>query len=132
MLFLRQKHGRRARILLYRVEVKKAFREGLVDPAGAATFGHIFSGHVVVNLSLQFGWRNSPGFRGLMVSALEHGHGHSMFQGVVVSPQGVAAVAHVKVAPPLGGFSCSAPERLPARSWLWRKHRERLLREVLR
>ena len=102
VLFLRQTHGSRARILLCRVDVKDAFRQVLVDPAGAPTFGYVFGDHVVVDLRLQFGWRNSPGFWGLMASALEHAHTHSTFQGADVSQQGAAAVAHVELSSPRG------------------------------
>ena len=102
VLFLRQTHGRSARIVLFRVDVKDAFRHVLVDPAGAPVFGYVTGGHVVVDLRLQFGWRNSPGFRGLMASALEHAHTHSTFQDAVVSPQGAAVAAHVRIAPPRG------------------------------
>jgi len=84
------------------VDVKDAFRQVLVDPAGASTFGYVFGNRVVVDLRLQFGWRNSPGFWGLMTSALEHAHTHTTFQGADVSRQGAAAVSHVEVSPPRG------------------------------
>ena len=61
VLFLRQTHGRSARIVLCRVDVKEAFRQVLVDPVGASVFGYVTGGRVVVDLRLQFGWRNSPG-----------------------------------------------------------------------
>ena len=109
VLFLRQAHGSRARILLCRVDVKDAFRRVLVDPAGARTFGYVFGDHVVVRLCLQFGWRNSPGFWGLMVSALEHAHTHSTFQGADVSQQGAAAVAPVELSPPRGLWVVAIP-----------------------
>ena len=53
------------------------FWQVLVDPAGAPTFGYVFGNHVVVDLRLQLGWRNSRGFWGLMASALKHAHTHS-------------------------------------------------------
>ena len=109
VLFLRQTHGRRVRIVLCRVDVEDAFRQVLVDPVGAPAFGYVTGGHVVVDLRLQFGWRNSPGFWGLMASALEHSHTHSTFLDAVVSPQGVAAVAHVKMSPPRGAPVASLP-----------------------
>ena len=59
-------------------------------------------GHVVVDLRLQLGWRNSPGFWALMAAALEHAHTHSTNQDAVVSPQGAAAVEHVELAPSRG------------------------------
>ena len=72
-------------------------------------FAYPMGGYVVVDLRLQFGWRKSPGFWGLMVSALEHAHTHSTFQDAAVSPQGAAAVEHVRLAPPRGGSVRSLP-----------------------
>ena len=74
-----------------------------MEPAGAPVFGYVAGGHVVVDLRLQFGWRNSPGFWGLVASALEHSHSRSTFHNADASRHGEAALAHVAVAPPLGG-----------------------------
>ena len=109
VLFLRQLHGPTARIVLCRVDVKDAYRQVLVDPVGAPGFGYAVGEYVVLNLRLQFGWRNSPGFWGLMASALEHSHTHSTFQDAAVSPQGAAAVEHVRLAPPRGSSVASLP-----------------------
>ena len=96
-------HGPTARIILSRIDVKDAFRQVLVDPVGAPVFGYAMGGYVVVDLRLHLGWRNSPGFWGLMASALEHVHTHPTFQDAAVSPRGAAAVEHVRLSPPLGG-----------------------------
>ena len=109
VMFLRQTLGSSARILLCRVDVDDVFRRVLVDPAGAPAFGYVFGDRAVVDLRLQFGWRNSPGFWGLMASALEHAHTHSTFQGTDVSPKGAAAVAHVGIFPPRGVPVISIP-----------------------
>ena len=85
VMVLRQTHGSNARILLCRMDVKDAFRQALVDPVGAPVFGYVVRDRVVVDLRLQFGWRNSPGFWGLMASPLDHAHTHSTFQGADVS-----------------------------------------------
>ena len=85
VVFLRQPHGSSAPILVCRVDVKSAFRQVLVDPAGAPVFGYVFGDRVVVDLREQFGWRNRPGFWVFMASALEHAHTHSTFQGADVS-----------------------------------------------
>ena len=82
------------------MDVKDAFRQVLVDPAGAPAFGYVFGDRVVVDLRLKFVWRNSPGFWGLMASVLEHAHTHSTFQGADFSQQEAAAVAHVRISPP--------------------------------
>ena len=102
-------HGPTARIVLCRVDVKDAFRQVLVDPVGAPVFGYAMDGYVVEDLRLQFGWRNSPVFWELIASALEHAHTHSTFQDAAVSPQGAAAVEHVRLAPPRGGSVRSLP-----------------------
>ena len=68
-----------------RVDAKDAFRQAPVDPAVAPAFGYVVGGRVVVDLRLQFTWGNSPGFWGLVSSALEHSHTHSTFQEAVVS-----------------------------------------------
>ena len=85
VMFWRQTHGSGARILFCHVDVKGAFRQVLVDPAGAPVFGYVFGDRGVVDLRLQFGWCNSPGFWGLMASALEHARTHCTFQGADVS-----------------------------------------------
>ena len=103
VLFLRQKHAPTARIVFCPVDVKYAFRQVFVGPVGAPVFGCAMGGYVVVDLRLQFGWRSSPGFWGLMASALEHAHTHSTFQDAAVSPLGAAAVEHVQLSPPRGG-----------------------------
>ena len=54
-LYFRQRHGSTARILLCRVDIKDAFRQVPVDPAGPPAVGYVVGGHVVVDLRLQFG-----------------------------------------------------------------------------
>ena len=39
-----------------------------------------------------------------MASGLDHAHIHSTLQDAAVSPQGAAAIEHVKLAPPRGGI----------------------------
>ena len=109
VLVLRQLHGPTARIILCCVDVKDAFRLVKVDPVGAPVLGYAMGEYVVVDLRLQFRWRSSPGFWGLMASALEHAHTHSTFQNVAVSPQGAAAVKHVRLAPPRGASVTPLP-----------------------
>ena len=109
VISLRQTHCSSARILLCRVDVKDAFRQLLVDPAGSPAFGYVCGDCVVVDLRLQFVWRNSPGFWEWMASALEHAHTHSTFQGADVFQKGAAAVAHVGIPPPREVPVVSAP-----------------------
>ena len=109
VMFLRQVHGSSARILLCRVDVRDAFPHVLLDPAGAPAFGYAFGDRVIVDLRLQFGWRNSPGFWGLMASALKHACTYFTFQGADIFQQGAAAVAHVGIYPPRGVPVVSIP-----------------------
>ena len=44
VLFLRQKHGPAARIVLCRFDVKDAFRQVFVDPVVASVFGYAMGG----------------------------------------------------------------------------------------
>ena len=60
VMFLKKTHGSSARMPLCRVDVKDVFQRVLADPAGAPAFGYVFCDRVVVDLRLQFGWRNSP------------------------------------------------------------------------
>ena len=94
-----QMHGPTARIVICRVNVQNDFRQVLVYPVGAAVLRYATGDLVVVDLCLQFRWRNSPGFGGQMVSALEHAHARSTFQNAPVSPPGAAAVDKVRLAP---------------------------------
>ena len=54
VLFLKKRRGPRALIVLSRVDVKDAFGQVLVDPAGAPVFGHTIGSQVVVDVRLQF------------------------------------------------------------------------------
>ena len=42
--------------MIQKIEVKSAFRQVGVDPAGVVNFKH-----VLVDLRTQFGWRGNPG-----------------------------------------------------------------------
>ena len=59
-LYLRHRLGRRARIVLRKMDVKDAFRQVPGEITRAHVFGYVFGGLVVVDRPLQFGWRNSP------------------------------------------------------------------------
>lgn len=107
-LFLRQKHGPTARIVLCRVDVKNDYRQGLVDPAGAVpVFGYTIGDYVVGVFFLQFRWCYNPRFWGLMASALEHAHTHSTVQDTAV---------FIKGRPP--SIACSSPRGGGVRSVL--------------
>lgn len=79
-----------------------AFRQVLVDPAGATASGYEVSDHVVVDLRLR------AEYWGLMASALEHTHTYSTFHAAVVSPQEAAAVSQNGT--PCQGVSFAIPK----------------------
>ena len=89
--------------------MKDVFVQVFFDPVGAPVFGYEMAENVVVDLRLKFVWRDSPRIWGLMTSAREHAHTHCKFQDAAVSPQGPAAVEHVRLAPPRGGSVRSLP-----------------------
>ena len=103
VLFMRKMHDPTAGIVLCRVDVKDVFGQVLVDSVGAPVFEYAMGEYVVVDLRMQSGWRNSPAFWGLMPSALGHAHTHASFKATAVSPQGAAAVEHVRLARPRRG-----------------------------
>ena len=100
-LGLRARYPRKT-ILLQKMDVKSAFRQIPVDPAGAPAFAYVVGEFLVVDLRLQFGWRGSPGWWGLVASAIEHVHRRTTRDTVRLTPSGVRAAAHVRVAPPTG------------------------------
>ena len=83
ILYLRQRHDVIARVMLCRIDVKDTFRQIPVDPLHAAKFGYVFDEYAVMDLFLQFRWRN-PGFWDLVVSFLEHAHNQKSLQAAVV------------------------------------------------
>lgn len=101
ILFLRQKFGPQARIVISKMDVAEAFRQVAVCWAGAPVFGYVFRDWVVVDRRLQFGWRNSPGFFCLFSSALQHSHSETSPRDAVVTKQGRDATQHVEVRSPM-------------------------------
>lgn len=97
IMYLRQRFGQCAHIVLSKVDVKDAFRQIRVEPAGAPAFGYRVEDTVLVDLRLQFGWRSSPGFWGLAAAALEHSHNHTSFRGARPTASGVKAAAGVSI-----------------------------------
>ena len=84
ILYLRQRLGVVARVVLCRIDVKDAVRQIPVDPLHDAKFGYAFDEYAVMDLFLQFGWRSSPGFLDVVVSSLEHAHDQKSLQDAVV------------------------------------------------
>ena len=125
ILYLRQRHGVVARVMLCRIDVKDAFHQIPVDPLHAAKIGYVFYEHALVDLFLQFEWRSSPGFAAkfshvfdeyaavdlflqfwwrsspsfweLAASSLEHAHNQTSFRDAVDLKHGRSVVGHVRM-----------------------------------
>ena len=98
VLGLRFKFGDRARILIQKMDVKNAFREIPVDPDGARVFGYVLGEFLFVDLRLQFGWRGSPGWWGVISAAMKHAQCNITRVSALFLPAGDRAVEHVTVA----------------------------------
>ena len=102
VLGLRVKFGDRARILIQKMDVKNAFRQIPVDPDGAAAFGYVLGRYLFVDLRLQFGWRGSPGWWGVISAAMQHAQCNTTRASASFSQAGDRAVEHVTIAPSTG------------------------------
>lgn len=91
------------RILLAKVDFKRAFRQVNVEVKQFPIFGYVFEDMVGVDRALQFGWTSSPSLWGVFAAAIEHAHNHTTFQNAVITPEGRAATSHVKIEPPREG-----------------------------
>ena len=74
VLGLRVKFGDRALILIQKMDVQNAFRQIPVDPDRARVFGYVFGEFFFIELRLQFGWRGSLGWWGVISAAMQHAH----------------------------------------------------------
>ena len=91
-----------AHIVWQKSDLKSAFRQVPVSPGGAQAFAYVFGEFLVVDLRLQFGWRGSPGWFGLVAGAIEHAQCNTPVEEAVFTPSGLRAVEHVRVEPPTG------------------------------
>ena len=109
VLGLRFKFGNRARILIRKMDVKNAFRQIPVDPDGARVFGYVLGEFLLVDWRLQFGWRGSPGWWGVISAAMQHAQRNTTRASALISPPGDRAVEHVTVAQKTGRSVLSWP-----------------------
>ena len=99
ILGLRTKFGTGRRILIQTMNVKSAFWQIGVDPAGAAAFGYAIADYIVVDMRLQVGWRGSPGWWGLVASAMQDAQRKSTRVTGVILEEGIRATSQVTIAP---------------------------------
>ena len=100
ILGLRAKYGTQKRILTQKMDVKSAFRQVGVAPDRAAVFAYRLEDLVFVDLQLQFGWRGSPGWWGVVVSAIQEAHRSTTWDSAGTSAAAIEATSHVGVAEP--------------------------------
>ena len=110
ILGLRAKFGTQKRILLQKMDVKSAFRQVGIAPGGAAAFAYRLDKLIFVDLRLQFGWRGSPGWWGVVAGAIQAAHRATTWESAGTSAAAEDATRHVSVAKPTG----KAVEPLPA------------------
>ena len=97
VLGLRAKFGEGARILIQKMDVKNAFRQIGVDPDGPASFAYTFDDLVFVDLRPQFGWRGSPGWWGVVSSAMQDAQRKTTRESATILQAGIQATEHVQV-----------------------------------
>ena len=102
VLGLRVKFGDRARILIKTLDVKNAFRQAPVDPDGVAVFGYVLGEYRFADLRLQFGWRGSPGWWGVISAAMQLAQRNTTRASASFSQAGDRVVEHVAVAQEMG------------------------------
>ena len=100
ILGLRAKYGTQKRILLQTMDVKSASRQVGVAPDRAAAFAYRLEDLVFVDLRLQFGWRGSPGWWGVVASAIQEAHRSTTWASAGTSAAAAEATRHVGVAEP--------------------------------
>ena len=109
-LGFRDKIGTGKRIPIQRMDVKSAFRQVVVDLAGAAAFGYVLGDHLFVDLRLQVGWKGSPGWWGVIASAIQQAQRQMIRASAAILEAGVAVKAHVRVADHTGIEAEPLPE----------------------
>ena len=72
ILGLEAKFGDRARTLIQNMDIQNAFRHIPVDPDDTDAFGYLLGRYLIVDLHLQFGWRDSSGWWGVILTAMQH------------------------------------------------------------
>ena len=97
ILYLPQRFGRGARIVLSKIDVKDAFRHRPVEITRASVFGYVFGGLVEVDRPLHLGSRNSLVFWCLFASAFENAQNNASYRRAVCTDSGREAARHVVV-----------------------------------
>ena len=95
-LGLRDKFEISERILIQKTHVKSAFWQVGADATGAETFSCVLRGYLFFDLRLQFGWRGSPGWWGLIASAIQQAQRQTKKASATVQAAGKDATAHVQ------------------------------------
>ena len=99
------------RIILATADVTAAFRNVRVSPDQAQNFCYGVDDVLVEDLRLTFRWAASPGYWGLMASAVKHSHLHTTVDSAVILPEGKAMMSHAKIVNP---WESGRPTRIPS------------------
>ena len=94
----REKIGIGRRILIQNMDVNIAFRKVGVDPVRAANVGYVLGRYLLIYVWLQFGWRGSPGWWGVIFSAIQQAQRQATKASATILPTGRGATAHVRIA----------------------------------
>ena len=79
------------------IDVRSTFRHVGVDSAGAAVFAYyVVASYIVVDMRLQFRRRGSPGWWGIVASAMQDVQRKTAHKTVVISDAGARATSHEK------------------------------------
>lgn len=65
---------------------------------------------LVADFRLTFGWAGSPGFWGVMASAVEHSHRNTNVHNIQLVDEGIEMMSHVKIVEP---WEHGPPTRVP-------------------
>ena len=85
------------RILVSKAGVSNAFRNVRITPEYANKFCYVLDDLIVADLRLTFGWAESPGFGGLLLSAAEHAPCNTSVRDAHILSEGGDMMSHVTV-----------------------------------
>lgn len=85
-------------------EERCALRQTLVDPLRALAFAfqYVVGDVLIVSFRLQFGWKASLGWFGLVSSVILHEDRRTTYKSVKLTPAGIRTTKHVQIPTPSG------------------------------
>lgn len=80
-----------------KTDVRCAFWQIEVDPAGAVAFGYVVADDIAADMRLQFRWRRSPKWWGVVASAMQDAQRETTRVTAVIIEAGNRTTSHVKI-----------------------------------